>query len=225
MLITFSGLDGAGKSTLIARLRRALQAEGRRVTVLTMYDDVGFYAFLRAVRDRTAGGLRRLRGQAPPALVSNDPDRLGVPQARRGPLMSLLFWIVRHPRTKRVVYCFDLLLVVTRLARERTPGGVLIMDRYFYDSLADVADDDGWRYIHGFLRALPVPDVPVFVDVAPEAAFQRKGEYSIEYLRRRQDAYRHIFGRVPHAVIVKNDDLELAYRSLEDAVTRRMMTR
>ena len=56
MLITFSGLDGAGKSTLIAWLKESLERGNRRVAVFHMNDHVGAYAYLRAVRDRLFGG-------------------------------------------------------------------------------------------------------------------------------------------------------------------------
>ena len=39
-LISFSGLDGSGKSTQIAALKQYLQAEGLRVTTLAFWDDV-----------------------------------------------------------------------------------------------------------------------------------------------------------------------------------------
>lgn len=216
MLITFSGLDGAGKSTLIERLRAVLAADGHPVTVLTMYDDIGVYAFIRRVRDSVSGR----RGWS-----TSDPDRLGVPPSRHGPLMSALFRIVRSKRTKRVVYCVDLLLFRLRLAVERARARVLITDRYFYDSLADIADGRRWSYIHWVLSLLPTPDVPVFVDVAPEAAFRRKAEYPLPYLARRRETYRHIFSRVERCLILKNDDLELAFRQLEGVVIQRMLTR
>src|SRR5215469_17282833 len=40
LLITFSGLDGAGKSTHIENLRERLAAAGLKVKLLTFWDDV-----------------------------------------------------------------------------------------------------------------------------------------------------------------------------------------
>ena len=62
MLITFSGLDGAGKSTLIAWLRKALEERGHSVLVLHLNDDVGVYAYVRAARN----WLLRLLGRPAP---------------------------------------------------------------------------------------------------------------------------------------------------------------
>ena len=59
-VVTFSGLDGAGKSTLIGSLKVALESKGLTVRVLTMYDDLSFYAWLRFFRD----GIRVLIGKS-----------------------------------------------------------------------------------------------------------------------------------------------------------------
>src|SRR5665213_1540291 len=40
MLISFSGIDGAGKSTQIENLRTHLQASGLQVDIITFWDDV-----------------------------------------------------------------------------------------------------------------------------------------------------------------------------------------
>src|SRR5262249_18307608 len=58
MLITFSGLDGAGKSTLIERLKLVLEKRNRQVTIFHMNDHVGLYAYLRSMRDWLTGTVR-----------------------------------------------------------------------------------------------------------------------------------------------------------------------
>src|SRR5256885_7796046 len=40
LLVSFSGLDGAGKSTQIENLRERLEAAGLKVRLLTFWDDV-----------------------------------------------------------------------------------------------------------------------------------------------------------------------------------------
>src|SRR2546422_8557850 len=57
MLITFSGLDGAGKSTLIASLKAALEERKRPVTVLHMHRDIGLYAWVWFIRDTIKGSI------------------------------------------------------------------------------------------------------------------------------------------------------------------------
>src|SRR5215207_607600 len=92
------------------------------------------------------------------------------------------------------------------------------MDRYFYDTLVDVADERAARWNRLLAAVTPVPTVPVFVAVDPEAAFARKGEYSVEYLQRRWDAYMAVFRDVPGAVVLRNEDITSTALALEAAV-------
>lgn len=217
MLITFSGLDGAGKSTLIAKLRGVLEEEGRRVTVLTMYDHVGLYAIVRGARDT----IRPPRPGSSPRGLDN-LERMRFEQERRGPLRRRFYSLVRGAPLKRGVYRFDLVLLrLYRWVLEGLLHRVVITDRYFYDTLADIAPDSRRDQMLALIKATPVPDVPVFVDVDPRVAFERKHEYPVDYMERRRDTYRDIFDRVPGALVVSNDDIGSSVATIVQAVSRR----
>ena len=207
MLITFSGLDGAGKSTLIDFLQGALEQQRRRVVVLHLNDQVGVYALLRSLRDRVRG---RASDQLAPGAPDPKSQKLQRPPARGlrdllGRVRTALLW---NKPLRRVLYLIDLLVFVFyRAYLEKLRGRVLIMDRYFYDTLVDVANGRDRLWTRLLERLTPRPTVPVFLDITPEASFRRKREFSIEYLRRRSDAYRHVFARVPGAVRIVNEDL------------------
>jgi thymidylate kinase len=210
MLITFSGLDGAGKSTLIERLRTALEQRNRRVTVFHIHDHVGVYASLRALRDR-------LRPPAP----TNGRGR--VPAGR----LTALYRQIRHAALwnkplRRLIYPLDLLVFLGyRLYVEALRGRVLVMDRYFYDTLVDVAGGS-WGWLRLLQEITPTPDLAVFLEVTPEESFARKGEYSIPYLRGREAAYRQVFSWVPAAVALPNRDVDETARILERLAVERL---
>ena len=67
VLVSFSGIDGAGKSTQIENLRHHLSAAGLQVQQLAFWDDV---AVLRRFREfltqRAAQGRRRHSGPNKP---------------------------------------------------------------------------------------------------------------------------------------------------------------
>ena len=212
MLITFSGLDGAGKSTLIEWLRAELERRARRVAVFHMNDHVGVYAYLRAIRDR----LRPPRAPRPPA----DP---ASPTLRRGRLAAVRDAVIWNKSLRRLLYPLDLVVFwVYRLYIEKLRGRVLIMDRYFYDSLVDVSNGRGTRWVRFLARLTPTPDLAVFLDISPEESFARKGEYSVEYLRARWRHYRTVAPWVRSALVVDNRDLADTQQILARALEERL---
>src|ERR1700721_2218331 len=57
MFVSFSGMDGAGKSTQIASLRAHMQEAGLRVRIITFWDDVA-----RLTRIREVTGHKLFKG-------------------------------------------------------------------------------------------------------------------------------------------------------------------
>ncbi len=223
MLITFSGLDGAGKTTLIDKLSDMLRLRGYRVAVLTMYDHVGVYALVRYLRHLSS----RLRGWVAKMLPHQQVHPVGLAGQSKdgGPGLAtrLILRVARAAVMRRIVLVIDLCLFpFYRLYFEKWRRRILILDRYFYDSLADVADGRHWFYIRLFLRFVPRPDLPVSVDICPRKAFARKGEYSVEYLTRRRGFYGEIFGGVDRPLVFVNDELDASLSHLETALKERM---
>lgn len=216
MLITFSGLDGAGKSTLIEFLSATLERQRRPVAVLRLNDQVGVYAYLRALRDFVRG---RRDEQLPPGT----PD----PRSQRQPPKRGLWGLVARLRTstlwnlplRRLLYPIDLFVFLGyRAYLEKVRGRVLIMDRYFYDTLVDVSSGQDRLWTRLLERITPMPTLPVFLDVTPEESHRRKGEFSVEYLRRRYTAYQQVFARVPGAMRIVNNDLDQTKAALLRAI-------
>ena len=218
VLITFSGLDGAGKSTLIEFLTTTLEGRHQPVTVLHLNDQVGVYAFLRGLRNR-------LRGAPDDELVPGAPDpksqklQRPAPRGLRGALSRLRTALLWNKGLRRLLYPLDLAIFVCyRAYLERARGRVLIMDRYFYDTLVDLTNGRPGPWTRLLERLTPRPTVPVFLDITPEESFRRKREFTIEYLSRRADAYRRVFDRVPNAVRLRNDNLERTKAALLKAI-------
>lgn len=224
MLITFSGLDGAGKSTLIEWLRTTLEHEGHGVRVLHMNDDVGLYAYLRSLRDRALGITREVDGASSAHTTTSPKPR--DPRGIGGSIRRIRNAVVWNKPLRRLIYPIDLALFLCyRVYHERLKHRILIMDRYFYDTLVDVSDGKNWFWIRLLERITPTPHVSVFLDVTPEESFQRKGEYDVEYLRRRWVAYKKVFPWIPDSITVRNGDLEATKSILQRAVARCLPSR
>lgn len=232
MLITFSGLDGAGKSTLTTFLQRELASHRRRSVVYHMNKQVGLYAYLRVVRNLvgaspnpapsewTASRNAEGKSGASPKASGGQPYR---PGGRRSALVRVRNALVWNKGIRRVLYPIDLAVFLCyRLYVERVRRHVLIMDRYFYDTLVDVSDGQRRLWVRLLEWITPKPDVAVYIDVEPEVAFARKGEYTIDYLRRRHERYRAVFTRVHPRLMIASGDLAASKAALRAAVLEKL---
>src|SRR5437763_424066 len=123
LLISFSGLDGSGKSTQIANLTSYLQDRGFEVHSLAFWDDVVVFTHYRE------GFVHKVYGSE---KGIGAPDR---PVNRRDKNVRKWYLsIARH-----FLYLADAihLRAVIRRAR-RSPAQAIIMDRYIYDELANL---------------------------------------------------------------------------------------
>lgn len=230
VLITFSGLDGAGKTTLINWLRTTLERQARPVAVLHMNEQVGLYAYARSIRNRVWGSRTRENGRAAAQRTEGPPvggPPFGSAEDRLGSRLSQIrYAILWNKPVRRLIYPVDLLIFLGyRLWVEGIRRKILLMDRYFYDTLVDVADGRNWDLLRLLERITPVPDVSVFLDVDPEVACRRKGEQTVSYLRHRWAAYREVFQWVRPTVKLTDVGLGDAQSILQQVVLERLSPR
>lgn len=225
MLITFSGLDGAGKSTLIKRLKERLEERDQQVAVFHMNYDVGVQAYARlALRGVAAACGRR---STPEAWRSHAPRRRAWRGRRRSAAARLRHAVFWNKTLRLCVYPLDLVIFLCcRFYIESMTQRVLIMDRYFYDTLVDVSGGRRGFGVRLLSWLTPTPCVPVYLDISPEEAYARKGEHSVAYLRRRRRLYQEVFPRVPCSVVLAaGRDVGATLRALESVVGERMHAR
>lgn len=176
VLVSFSGIDGAGKSTQIENLRHHLSAAGLQVQQLAFWDDV---AVLRRFREFSRSAL--LKGDA----GIGAPDK---PVNRRD--KNVQTWYMNAFRF--LLYSLDAvwLSVVVRRA-VRSHADVVIFDRYLYDELANLPLRSRLTrsYVHLMLKFVPQPDVAYLLDADPVLARQRKPEYPLEFVQSNRAAY------------------------------------
>jgi thymidylate kinase len=155
--------------------------------------------------------------------TTNGLHGLEIVPVKYGWLMRTFLGVVRSTLVKQYVLFLDLpILLFYRLYLEKVRKRILVIDRYFYDSLADVTDGRRWLYVRLFLLIAPTPDVPVFVDVNPNQAFARKGEYSVDYMERRRQIYQRIFSWVHRPIVLANEDLKATLDTLKTVVAERV---
>lgn len=200
MLITFSGLDGAGKSSLIEFTMKEFAKHGKRAKVLTMYDHVGVYALIRILRDALFGK---------PAYGGYDLSKSpSLDDTSLRDQSGVFLRAVRSRSAKRVMLFLDLALFrLYRIWYEVILSRTLILDRYFFDSLVDAIGPTKSAYERVALALTPTPSLAVYLDVSPEVSFARKGEYGVHRLEARQRRYLRIFEHVRDVCHTKNEIL------------------
>ena len=175
-VISFSGIDGAGKSTQIEALQAHLRALGFRSTLYTFWDNVVVFPHFR---ERMS--LAAFKGDK----GIGSPDR---PISRRD--KNVTSWYITAARL--FLYLLDAYSLRVAVSGSACAGAdFIIFDRYIYDELANlpITRSAVRLYVSLLLRLVPKPDVAYVVDADPEAAHRRKPEYPLEFVRKNRDSY------------------------------------
>ncbi len=176
MLVSFSGIDGAGKTTQIEALCSSLDDMGVKYKRYTFWDDV--VAF-RSLRERASH--RIFKGDH----GVGSPER---PIQRRD--KNVVSWYATVSRL--CLYILDALKLRRMVSQFKTDyADVLILDRYLYDGLANLPLKNSLvrRYMRLLLRIVPRPDIAFLLDADPHVAISRKPEYPINFVQRNREAY------------------------------------
>jgi len=174
--LSFSGIDGAGKSTQISALQNRLAEGGFRISLLTFWDDVVV--------------LKRFREAASHGLFKGDQG-IGTPEKplhrRDKNVTSWYLTVVRF-----CLYLLDALYLNMIVMRALTRNAdVVIFDRYIYDELANLSSRHWFTriYIRLLLKSVPRPDVAFLLDTDPVLARARKPEYPVDFLQTNRVSY------------------------------------
>jgi thymidylate kinase len=189
-LITFSGIDGAGKSTQIECLQSRLQQQGLRVLRLSFWDDIAVWSKMRA-------GVGNWSLHSNPSIPENEPGAF-KPQNNK----HVRKWYLTTARS--AFYLLD----VARLhrvivAKKIKDADVVIFDRYIYDQIANFSSQSFAR-IYGKLlcHVAPAPDLAFVVDASPAAAFARKPEYPLEFVCKNRQNFLRLRELVPQLIVI-----------------------
>lgn len=199
ILITFSGIDGAGKSTQIEKLRNYFLSAGIPVRELTFWDNVVMFPRLRSGFSRVVLQSDGSVGTPEKPAARNDKN------AQSWPLLC----------GRACLYLFDVINLrrIVRSVRSLETG-VVIFDRYIYDQLAAMPMDS-WlarAYTKILLKLCPKPDLSYVLDAVPEVARARKPEYPVDFMHQQRRSYLQLraFARLQVIPAAEPDEVHAA---------------
>jgi thymidylate kinase len=204
ILVSFSGLDGSGKTTQIENLRAVLSERGYRSHLLAFWDDVVVLSRYREGFVHKVYGSERGIGEP------------GKPVARRD--KNVRRWYLSLAR--HLLYFLDALHLRSVIARARHAGAnVIIMDRYIYDEWANLPLQN--RLTRAYIRAVsllvPHPEVAYLLDADPIAARARKPEYPVEFMEKCRASYKRLAMMLGIMTLIPAVELPLAKQHVVSA--------
>jgi len=175
-IFSFSGIDGAGKSTQIERLCAHLSRQGLRVRVFQFWNEVATLTRLRESGARTL--FKGDSGVGTPSAPINRRDK----NVQSWPMTSV----------RLCIYLADAVSTSIFVKRAlRSDADVLIFDRYIYDELTNLKLQNpiARAYARIIAALVPMPDVAFILDAEPAEARARKPEYPLEFLNTCRRSY------------------------------------
>jgi thymidylate kinase len=207
-LITFSGIDGAGKSTQIEYLSTYLQDRGLRVFRLSFWDHVAVWPRMRAGVGERA--VNFYQGDTAAAYSFSPKNHKHIRK-----------WYLTAARSG--LYLLDVIRLRGLLTDARIRNfDVVIFDRYIYDQIANVYSKSraARAYSQIVLEQAPSPDLAFILDTSPDAAFARKPEYPLEFMHQNRQNFLRLRELAPQLIVISDASPEEVRSEIERHILR-----
>jgi thymidylate kinase len=194
-VITFSGVDGAGKTTVIDIVSKRLKNKYRKDIVLLRHRP-GVLPILSTIKH---GSKAKAEQHASVTL-----PRQGNNKSKLSSMMRFCYYFLDYQIGQVYVY-FKYVL----------RGKVVVYDRYYFDFINDAKRSNinlNRNFIKSLYRFIYKPDVNFYLFNDAETILSRKAELSAQDINQMNEKYQDLFSeyqqsRKSNYIKVKNDDL------------------
>lgn len=212
--VSFSGIDGAGKSTQIEALRRRLEEGSRKVLLIRFWDDIARLTRLRETTGHTI--FKGDKGVGTPSAPIERRDK------------NVTSWAMTGVRM--FVYFIDAISVRNAVKKALCSGAdLVIFDRYIYDELANLnlRNPAIRTYVRLIMLFVPKPDITFVLDADPLRARARKPEYPLEFLHSNRKSYAALCDLVGGMTVIApmpaEDVARAVFKHVRDALSFRVV--
>lgn len=176
VILSFSGIDGAGKSTQLANLYLHLVSAGVRVVRLRFWEDTA--VFRRAREFFSRAFFKGDQGVGSPEKPIERRDK------------NVRSWYLTPMRMFFALFDAAHLALIATAARAESVE-VVLFDRYIYDEFVNLPLNNTLVriYCRLLLFLLPKPQVAFLLDADPQTARRRKPEYPLSFLEENRAGY------------------------------------
>ena len=202
MMLSFSGVDGAGKSTILGEMRELLQKKYRRKVVVLRHRP-GLLPILSA--------WKYGKEEAEKKILSSLP-RKGDNRSRLSSFFRFGYYYADYLLGQFLIYTKYILR-----------GYVVLYDRYYFDFIVDGKRSNILlrpSFIRQLYRFVYKPQLNVFLYAAPEVILKRKQELTagdIAHLTQHYKTLFHRMGTQQQYICIENTDKQATMELIEQA--------
>ena len=176
MIVTFSGLDGTGKTTCVDMASEHIYSKVKTCRRRHIIKDSLSHFFTHKIVGGVSGEARK-------------SAEAGLRETTKGIKGNILVLV------KKIFLLIDIIFFDVVYGRYKgKKDKAIVCDRYFYDELVqtEYLGIAGRVFTRLYSSLIIRPDIAFILKISPDEAYSRKNEYDIDYFRKKEGLYENI---------------------------------